>query len=204
VWAGPKGLTCAEPKTGAVVWASPVDVEPRGSMYLRLLGSHLLTSLKPKDKPHVTVCYLLEKSGPKKLWELTDDADYSLFSMHSSAARDGLAYVRYSGPGSGAVKAKVLCVELAGGKILGRADIIGTFIGVVEVGDGRVFVQPDGCHCSTAMQVYTLKDLKPVGAWNQPHVQTSAYDAPQALPYVDGRFILRGRNRIFCYDLRKP
>lgn len=34
------------------------------------------------------------------------------------------------------------------------------------------------------------------------HDTTGGYDAPMAFQYVDGRLIIRGSNRIACYDLR--
>jgi hypothetical protein len=75
---------------------------------------------------------------------------------------------------------------------------------MIQVNNDRVFVHSDGCHGTTELDVFSTRDLKPLGRFTQPHVQASPYDSPIAIPYADGRMIFRGRTRIFCYDLRQP
>lgn len=204
VFTGPKGLTCADPKTGRIVWEKPIDGSPVGSLELRLLGSHVICGARAgKDAPQVTHGYLLDKDGPRKLWTITDEEQYLLWPMHAAAARNGVAYIRYMLNASGAVKSKVVAVELATGKPLARQEFLGTFIGMIEVSNGWVLVHEDGCHSGSTFTVHTERDLKKVGVFHPTHVSTSSYDSPMAYPFVDGRLILRGRNRLYCYDLRK-
>jgi hypothetical protein len=53
------------------------------------------------------------------------------------------------------------------------------------------------------MAVHRLPDLERLGLFQQTHNTTSGYDTPMSFQYVDGRLIIRGCNRIACYDLRK-
>jgi hypothetical protein len=52
--------------------------------------------------------------------------------------------------------------------------------------------------------MFDAATLTPMGSglWNQPHLQTSAYDVPMAVAYADGRLFFRGMKHIVCYDLR--
>jgi hypothetical protein len=119
----------------------------------------------------------------------------------------GLLYTKLNG----AAGMSLVAMEPETGKIVAQADIGNAGSsrnGVLIVNDGLAIVQKDGSHPSGGqgpdnVQVYRLPDLAPVGAILQTHNTTSGYDTPMAWQYVDGRLIIRGCNRIACYDLRK-
>jgi len=195
-------LACLDPASGKDLWKAEIEGNPRAAGFLRMLGTTLIGVGGTKTDPAV-VGFRIEPAGPRKLWEFPTPG-FTLNTMYTSAAADGLGYLRLAGPGGGMTAQRMLCVDLAGGMIASQADFQGVFIGQVAAMNGYVFTQPDGCHCTTYLNVYSLKDLKSMGAWNPSHCQTSAYDIPQLWLPVDGRIIMRGRTRLFCYDLRKP
>jgi outer membrane protein assembly factor BamB len=209
VFMGPEGeprLHCADPRDGQVIWRAPIEGDPRGKQrFLRLLGSYLITAnLDSRKPPHFVTCYLLESAGPRKLWTLTDQ-EAALQANSGVASRAGIAYLRLRHVEGNS--SKLLAVELASGKVLAQAATHGGSQqnAVVIANDDRLFVQPDGSHPSghgTNLEVFALPELKLLGEFRQPHHTTGGYDVPMAIPYVDGRFIIRGRNRIFCYDVR--
>ncbi len=206
-----KGLTCVEARTGTVIWEKPIEGSPTGSLELCLVGSHLITRNAIRfrgpdgqwaSQPQGTFGYLLEKDGPRKLWMITDEEKYYAVPMHATAARNGVVYLRYTSATNCQTPQKVIAVELATGTIISQAKFTGVWIGMTQVANGWVLVHEDGCHCGSDFAVYTERDLKKIGMFKPTHNTTSSYDSPMAYPFVDGRLILRGDNRIYCYDLR--
>jgi hypothetical protein len=71
------------------------------------------------------------------------------------------------------------------------------------VGGGRMLLTPDQSH-SKPIVLYIKTDptdFRLLDAWN---VRISgSYTTPLMMPLVDGRLVMRFRNRLVCYDLRK-
>lgn len=203
-------IACVELKTGKELWTAPVEGGGPGRQHpaegplfqLRLLGSYLVTRYVGKTDAHYLVGYKVEPTGLKQLWKQTDEKRYlhsdNLMTMHK-----GLLYTKLNG----AEGMSLVAMEPETGKIVAQADIRGGSLrnGVLIVNDGLVIVQPDGSHPSggNAVFVYRLPDLQRLGEFRQTHNTTGGYDTPMAFQYVDGRLIIRGCNRIICYDLRQ-
>ena len=205
-------IACVELKTGKELWTAPVDgggarqhPAEGPKLHLRLLGSLLVTRYIGKTDAHYLVGYKVEPTGLKQLWKQTDAKRY-LHSDNSMTMHKGLLYTKLNSADGMALVA----MEPETGKIVAQADIIGGGSkrnGVLIVNDGLAIVQKDGSHPSGQgpdnVQVYRLPDLAPVGAILQTHNTTGGYNTPMAFQYVDGRLIIRGCNRIICYDLRQ-
>ena len=205
-----RGVACVDLKTGKELWAAPVDgggsrhPAEGPKLHLRLLGSYLVTRQAGKKDGHFLVGYKVEPTGLKELWKLTDDkwslTDDNIMTMHK-----GLLYAKLNGAG-GMI---LVAMEPETGTIVAQADLADAGSGrngALLVNDGLAIVQKDGSHPTSQhpnnVQVFRLPDLKPVGAIHQTHNTTGGYDTPMAFQYVDGRLIIRGCNRIACYDLR--
>jgi outer membrane protein assembly factor BamB len=204
---GDSGIACVDLRTGKEAWSAQVEGDAEGpSLQLRLLGSHLVTSHRGKTDAHYLVGYKVEPTGLKQLWKQTDETSY-LHDDNPMTMHKGLLYTRLNGAGD--AQSTLVAMEPDTGKIVAQADATGGSgrNGPIIVNDGLVIVQLDGSHPSGQapgnLRVYRLPDLERVGGILQTHNLTSGYDTPMAFQYVDGRLIIRGCNRIACYDLRK-
>jgi outer membrane protein assembly factor BamB len=111
-------------------------------------------------------------------------------------------------------------LELATGKPAGRvAGVGGARTQVAMAAGGRVLLQPEGRHGRQSF-FWLRADAEGFaklpasgttggthpdapGQWSPPHPQTTAYaNQPLVSPLVDGRLFLRGRDAVYCYDLR--
>jgi outer membrane protein assembly factor BamB len=205
-------IACVDLKTGKELWTAPVEggsgrlhAAEGPQLHLRLLGSYLVTRYVGKTDAHYLVGYKVEPTGLKQLWKQTDEKRY-LHRDNSMTMHKGLIYTKLNG----ADGMSLVAMEPETGKIAAQADIGAAGSGrngVLIVNDGLAIVQKDGSHPSgqgpDSVQVYRLPDLAPVGAILQTHNTTGGYDTPMAFQYVDGRLIIRGSNRIICYDLRQ-
>jgi len=205
-------VACVDLKTGKELWTAPVDGGGARShpaegpaLHLRLLGSLLVTRYIGKTDANYLVGYKVEPTGLKQLWKQTDTKRF-LHSDNAMTMHKGLLYTKLN-IADGMI---LVAMEPETGKIVAQADVIGSGSGrngVLIVNDGLAIVQKDGSHPSSQgpdnVQVYRLSDLARVGAILQTHNTTGGYDTPMAFQYVDGRLIIRGCNRITCYDLRQ-
>ena len=139
------------------------------------------------------------------MWKQTDEKRY-LTSNNVMTMHQGLLYTKLIGANG----MTLVAMEAETGKLVAQADLGAAGSarnGVLIVNDGLAIVQKDGSHPSGQgpdnVQVYRLPDLAPVGAILQTHNTTGGYNTPMAFQYVDGRLIIRGCNRIICYDLRQ-
>jgi outer membrane protein assembly factor BamB len=205
-------IACVDLKTGKELWTALVEGGGSGRLHpaegplfqLRLLGSYLVTRYVGKTDAHYLVGYKVEPTGLKQLWKQTDEKRF-LHDDNPMTMHKGLLYTKLNG----AAGMSLVAMEPETGKIVAQADIGNAGSsrnGVLIVNDGLAIVQPDGSHCghvAANLRVHRLPDLAPAGVFIETHNTTSGYDTPMAFQYVDGRLIIRGCNRIACYDLRK-
>jgi outer membrane protein assembly factor BamB len=200
-------VALVEPASGKELWKATVNggvVVGTVTATLRQVGDLVIAgAYDRKSQVSVSTAYRVKVSGLEKLWEVKQEDGMFLGGMYNSTLADGKVILRYQNDASGLIAQRLLAVNAGTGAIEQKVDFKGVFIGQVSAMNDLVFVWPDGCHTSSATDIYTAKDLKLLGTWNPPHVQTSAYDHPQLVLYVDGRAIVRGRNRMFCYDFRQ-
>jgi outer membrane protein assembly factor BamB len=207
-------VACVELATGKEVWTAPVEGSAEGpAFHLRLLGSYLVAShigrTDPKTDPHFLACYKVEPTGLKQLWKRTDEKAF-LHGDNPTTMHKGLIYTRLNERGGdGRGKSTVMAMEPETGKVVATGDATGGSgrNGVLIVNDGLSIVQLDGSHPSGQgelnITVLRLPGLEPLGGLRQTHNTTGGYDTPMSFQYVDGRLIIRGCNRIACYDLRE-
>ena len=205
-------IACVDLKTGKELWTAPVEgggarMHPAEgpALQLRLLGSYLVSRYIGKTDANYLVGYKVEPTGLKQLWKQTDAKRY-LHSDNPMTMHKGLLYTKLNGANGMALVA----MEPETGKIVAQVDIGAAGSGrngVLIVNDGLAIVQKDGTHSGLwgpdNHPVYRLPDLAPVGTIIQTHNMAGGYDTPMAFQYVDGRLIIRGCNRIACYDLRQ-
>jgi len=201
-------IACVDLKTGKELWTAPVDggggrhPAEGPKLQLRLLGSYLVTRYVGKTDAHYLVGYKVEPTGLKQLWKQTDEKRY-LHSDNPMTMHRNLLYTRLNGA-DGVI---LVAMEPDTGKIVAQADTTGGSgrNGPIIVNDGLAIVQLDGSHPSggNVVAVHRLPDLQRLGIFQQTHNTTGGYDTPMAFQYVDGRLIIRGCNRITCYDLRR-
>jgi outer membrane protein assembly factor BamB len=204
-------VACVELATGKEVWTAPVEGSAEGpAFHLRLLGSYLVTSHIGKTEPHFLAGYKVEPAGLKQLWKRTDEKAF-LHGDNPTTMHRGLIYTRLNERGGdGRGKSTVMAIEPETGKIVASGDVTGGSgrNGVLIVNDGLLIVQLDGSHPSSQgdlnITVLRLPDLERLGGLRQTHNTTGGYDTPMSFQYVDGRLVIRGCNRIACYDLRQP
>jgi hypothetical protein len=193
-------IVCIAPKTGAIVWKSPVE---GALMRLGVSGQWLVTWVidKSVSKNLRYVIYKLDDKGATKTGEVTGIGYVEGWNCLNGDQLYLLAIDAQAKTG------QIVRIDLAAGKVAAQAPIdnfVGWSLGMF-VADGRLFVIPDGCHARSDLDMLDAMTLKPVGPrWSPPHLPTSAYDAIMAVPYVDGRLYFRGMKRLVCYDLRKP
>lgn len=201
-------VSLLEPVTGKELWKAPVNgsctIGFPGTSTLRQVGDLVISgTYDRKSQVSVSTAYRIKLSGLEKVWELKQEDGMFLGGMYNSTLAGGRVILRYQNEASGTIKQRLLAIHPVSGAIEKNADFQGVFIGQVSAMNDLVFVWPDGCHTTSATDIYTANDLKLLGTWTPPHVQTSAYDHPQLVLYVDGRAIVRGRERMFCYDFRQ-
>jgi outer membrane protein assembly factor BamB len=183
------GVRKAQPATAAPATQSPDKDDEEGAI----------------ARANVVHCYVIKTDGARKLWDGPPlegmDPVMVASTTHVYAA--------------GTTKAQ--CLDLATGKEVGSTDGIcvhRTPAGMLA--EGRLIIQPEGRHGITYFQMAhadpsdfrTLRPCESVKyessvAWVPPHPPTTAYAVqPLNYPVVDGRIFIRGRDAIYCYDLR--
>jgi outer membrane protein assembly factor BamB len=190
--------------TGKVRWSAPVDGSPEGPpRHLRVAGSYLLSTVIGRTPPYQSIGYKIEPTGLKELWRQADEQRL-LHNDNPVTFHNGRLYTRLND--SAGRKSTLVALEPATGKIAAEADATGgsNRNGPIIVNDGLVIVQLDGSHPSggNVIAMHQLPGLERLGLFPQTHNTTGGYDTPMAFLYVDGRLIIRGCNRIVCYDLR--
>lgn len=201
-------LVLLEPVSGREIGKTPaaggVAIGGAGTFSLRQVGDLIIAGgYDRKTQVSVSTAYRVKLTGVEQAWQVKQEDGMFLGGMYNSTLADGRVILRYQNEASGVIKQRLLAIHPASGAVERKADFMGVFIGQVSAMNDLVFVWPDGCHTGTRTDIYAARDLSLLGTWNPTHTQTSAYDHPQIVLYVDGRAIVRGRERMFCYDFRR-
>lgn len=191
-------IVCIAPKTGEILWASPVAGE---WMRLGVSEKWLVTNINDQESKNSRyVIYKLDDKGATQTGELTGIGHVAGWGCING---DQLYFLAID---TQAKTGQITRIDLPSAKVAAQASMIKSYKDWATgmfVGDGRLFVIPDGCHARSDLDMLDAMTLKPIGPrWLPPHLATSAYDANMAVPLVDGRLYFRGMKRLVCYDLR--
>ena len=182
---------CVEPRTGRVVWATD-GAAGQGTPavsedYMVCGGGDRRVS--DKIRPDCGLSgYRIDLTGAKLLWDLGRG-----YNNHvcSPVIYRGRAYA-FSGQAT-------ICVELETGKVLAQAYFPGVrTCSSIVAADGRILRE------NLYQQFYYYSadpgDFRRLGGvWTPPsHAECTTSTM------VDGRLFLRGHDRLYCYDMRKP
>ena len=218
---GPLIAQCVDPLTGKVVWEQPSAIVPDNDLTM-LVDGILIGCMKQADtklNKHAEgssgggamVAYRLTADGMKDIWRW--DCPVEVVDRVGVAAGDGHVYV--------SAYQSVFCLDLATGKEVARADGAGGARNQeIWLADKRLFINTEGRHGAYHMQMLTSdpknfrildqtdplpgkSPANPRPVWDPPHSHTTAYaNMGTPSPVVDGRIFMRGRDAIYCYDLR--
>ena len=204
---GPGRIVCVEPRTGKVRWAITRGIRGNGTV-MGLWRDYLIvhapaTGTPPvasKGEPLAMACFRIRSDGYEHIWTLPFERGW--WKEHPPAVADGYVYARLIGP-------KLLCIEVATGKVVAEADCrLGTAGATMLHADGHVIVDYDGSHSATLLTYFRADPKRGVlerlgEPWPPPHAHGTSYHPQHAHPYVDGRLLIRGADGIYCYDLRR-
>jgi outer membrane protein assembly factor BamB len=180
---------CVEPRTGRTMWKHP-EVASEGTPavspdYIVCGGGG------SRNNPRITRsmglnCHRITPQGAKTAWSLE-------YNNHvtSPLIYDGHVYA--------ISEEATLCIELETGKIAGSSQFPGVrSCSSMIASDGRVFRE------HLYQQVYWFKadpkDFRQLGEYWRPPSQAECTTAV----ITDGRLFLRGKDCLYCYDLRAP
>ena len=157
-------------------------------------------------------CYRIKPDGLEPAWE--GPGPNPVDDYYAMSIARGILYV--------AGFKECWSMDLATGKRLGAvAEVGGKSTLYLYYADGRIISSPEGRHGNQGFVMVDARDpanlVKLVspsmaeqsvvhikGAWHPLHAETCAYaNHPVISPLVDGRRFVRGRDAIYCYDLRR-
>jgi outer membrane protein assembly factor BamB len=193
----PKGQ-CIEPKTGKVLWTA--EGAPGGGV-IAADGSHLLCSGSS------IVGFAISPEKATLLW--TVEGEYSPREI-TPVIYKGHAYLRAMNKvDKDAGKYQSICVELATGKVVSKAEGTKSFSSIT-CGDGLIFNSNAALVMLQPANPQDFHQLKAGG--NLPKNTVADVAMPiiiQGSPevtaiYADGRVFSRCFDGIICYDLRRP
>jgi outer membrane protein assembly factor BamB len=181
---------CVEPRSGRVLWEAP-GAREHGTVALD--EDHMICSSGTKRKEDTEgncglSAWRITPQGARMIWDLGPG-----YNNHvcSPVIWEGHVYA-FKGQAT-------LCVELATGKIVGEAYFPGVrTCSSVVVADGRVLRE------NLYRQLYYY-DARPGGfrqlgpVWNP-----TGHAENTTSTMLDGRLLMRGREALFCYDMRRP
>jgi RNA polymerase sigma factor (sigma-70 family) len=156
-------------------------------------------------------CYKIKPDGLDLAWE--GPGPNPVDDYYAMAIANGVLYV--------AGFKECWSMELATGKKLGQVQEVGGKSTLyLFYADGRLINSPEGRHGNQGFAMVDARDparlVKLVspsmteqavvhikGVWHPLHAETCAYaNHPILSPLVDGRLFVRGRDAVYCYDLR--
>lgn len=200
-------IVCVEPRSGKICWTIAEGI--RGNQTTMGIWKDYLLVHAPgegrppvegKREPLTMKCFRITPHEAAPLWTLP--LVNGIWSEHVPAIADGYVYARLIGP-------ELLCIDIATGKIAGRAaHDLGSVGATMVFADGRLIVDRDGSHSATQLAYFETtpaRDVfRPLGEiWSPPHAHGTSYHPQHAHPCVDGRLFIRGADGVYCYDLRK-
>lgn len=177
---GLRGVSCIEAATGKVLWTI---ADARFDNAAACDDTYLVCAKKGGG----TTCYNITPTAAKQAWTMAES-----MGVCSPVIYKGHLYAKG--------KSTVACIELATGKTVAtqpQEDISGSMIG----GDGYLF-----CHASgRAKEGLNVFRMDPGNFTLVEGKRWPVSFANSTTPaYVDGRLYVRGRDRLYCYDLRQP
>lgn len=193
---------CIEAKTGKILWE--VVLPPNPSKGVSVHGDTMYVVSDgistPQEDGSNSKCtaFHLDLTKAEQLWQTpTPDAN-----LHPIAACNGRYVVV-----KGTTKESHL-LDAATGKILasyrGNTGQNECHVAIVE---DVVIMSRDGSHSHSDMDILggTPETFgKLLCTWDQPHPQTNSYhNKHMTWPMVEGRIFMRGKDGVYCYDLRK-
>jgi outer membrane protein assembly factor BamB len=178
---GERGVACVDPLSGRELW------NLAGANFDNAAAcdeTRLFCSVRDAGLG----CYEITPQGASLKWKLPrgEDAGFTSPVLYRGHL--------YGKVGSG----RAVCIEANTGKVLGtqaQEDISGSMVG----GDGLLFAHASG-RGKEGLNVFRMDpaDFRLVGGRRWP-VSFANSTTPA---YVEGRLYLRGRDRLYCYDLR--
>jgi hypothetical protein len=96
-------------------------------------------------------------------------------------------------------------LDLATGRELGRLPIdVGNDDETFVCRFGRLLLsEVDGQHCGHQVDIIDMNNHTIIGRWDPPNKATTSYSVPIAHPLANGRWYIRGWDKIHCYDITK-
>ena len=210
----PSELVAADPVTGKVVWKAHLDGGPDlRTEALRLVQDIVITASGGKDRETQTTSgWRLSATGANRLWIVTHPGlKMGLTNLAPNGDQILIRYFHWDPPALAGLQ-QTRSIDAATGEVkAGFEKGLWTNTAQIARMNNLVFNQSneitgyDRPWHSTALDIYRADRLTFVGRWDPPHCQTSNFDLlPMLWLPVDGRIIMRGRSRFFCYDFRVP
>lgn len=175
-----KRAVCVDPRTGALVWEQRADVDNEGTL---AVGEHVMVT---GGRLGLT-CFRIDERGAVKMWSLG-----GAYSCHVTSP------VIYGGHVYGwKTDGTAVCVEVESGKIVGTAYFYSVRSCSSFVATGGRIIRP---HLYNKVLLYdtdpaTFRQLGDV--WVAP-----SYAECTTPALCDGRMFFRGKDCVYCYDLR--
>ena len=195
-------LTAVDVRTGAVAWtaqglgSNPYQPVLDGDVLI--LNDTVVTKASGGadvvQKTGRMAGWKVSATGLAKLWTAPDGSGMTWYRA-TAAVDGGVASIRHL--------RTVRLIETATGKTLaadelpeGRDDETHT-----SAMNGVFFPEMDTQHGKNGFYTRPL-DGKLSALWRPPHPHATTYHVPMSHAWVDGRLFLRGRDGVYCYDLR--
>ncbi len=190
------GGICFDPRNGAKLWQVPghdpsVGAPAFGEGYLVLSGNG-----EKRDKR--LVAYRLAgdpAQAPTQAWAM--EGKYAVNGYCTPCIYRGHVYMKSkSDTGKAGEDVMMVCVELATGKIVGKAGFHSDACGSAIAGDGLVFYEKWAVFADPARFAFLSGNLAPPGDC------VYEFSDSHTPVYVRGRLYIKGHNHIRCLDLR--
>lgn len=186
--------TCVDPKTGKVMWKADGAVHIDESGCVALTEDYLVCCGGARKGGTGLQVYKITPEGATKAWAL--GPEFAVQQFASPVIYKGHVYTRVAGSGG---KNSMVCVELATGKVVGKAEVAAGSCNEIVGFDGRVFYE--GSYQGPSMYKADAADFKPLGAGALKDLDF-ACSVPPAI--ANGRMYYRSnRYGIMCLDLTK-
>ncbi|MCC5829156.1 MAG: PQQ-binding-like beta-propeller repeat protein [Phycisphaeraceae bacterium] len=170
-----------------------------GSGGLSVHGDRLLGYVEAGDGRADAVAWALGEEAPRELWRVRVEP------LHPGnvpvVVRDRFLFT-----------ADLQVVDIESGRIVARGQGARPGNGgYLQAMNDLVFVRIDGTHGRIETCIYrvaedgSVNNLTPRRNWSPPiGAGTTSYHHPIMYPLADGRLILRQRDGLYCWDLRRP
>lgn len=217
-------ITCIEPRSGKILWQETSagynafqPVLDGDLLLVNLLGAEAMKKQVAEATQAANRrgqayggrqgaagrlgCYRLSPTGAKLVWKLPEQYGYP-YNKAAAVILNGVAYAR-----GGLGQKGLVIVEMNTGRILHEDGKLQNNTEAHAFGIGsRVFFERDSQHNQTGITMFDgeAKNWRALGGvWRPPHPHATSYQTPISHPILNGRIFIRGKDAIYCYDLRK-